>query len=132
MMMISALVLCWASLPLLASPRVVPSRRVPAGDWGGQHAMLKVQRTGATLELDCAHGTIDGALHLDRAGRFQAKGRYQWERGPLIPEETGRPARYSGSLKGPALTLSIVTEDGQTEGPFHLERGRPAHLVKCQ
>ena len=132
-MMISALVFL-AALPTVASPRVASARRVPAGDWGGPHAKLEVHGTGATLELDCAHGTIDGALRLGKAGRFEAKGRYQFEGGAMMtPEPTeGGPARYSGTLKGKTLTLRIVTEGGQTLGPFQLERGGPAELVKCQ
>jgi len=133
MVMISALVFL-AALPMVASPRVASPRRVPAGDWGGAHAKLQVHDAGAIFELDCAHGTIDGALRLEKSGRFEAKGRYQFEGGALMTAEPteGRPARFSGSLKGKTLTLSIVTEDGRTLGPFQLERGRSAELVKCQ
>jgi hypothetical protein len=132
-MMISVLVLLAALPPSASAPSASP-RRVPVGEWGGPHVRLEVQETKAILELDCAHGVIEGALRLRKAGRFEAKGRLQFEGGAQFSAEAeeGRPARYSGSLKGKVLTLNIVTEDGSKAGPYRLERGAPAELVKCQ
>jgi hypothetical protein len=109
-------------------------RRVPQGQWGGPHARLDVHEKGAILELDCARGTMEGPLRLARGGRFQAKGTYEREGGALYAPEASpaRPARFSGSLKGKVLSLSILTEDGQKVGPFDLEHGATAQLVKCQ
>jgi hypothetical protein len=120
---------------LLASgPQASPVRRVPVGEWGGPHARLDVQVEGARLELDCAHGTIDGAMVLGRGGRFRAKGRLQREAGPAMAEDEaeGRPAEFTGMLKGSVLTLTILTEDRLELGPFKLELGARAELVKCQ
>ena len=120
---------------LLASgPQARATRRVPVGEWGGPHARLDVQVEGARLELDCAHGTIDGAIALDRDGRFRAKGRLQREAGPEMAQDQaeGRPVDYSGVLKGSVLTLTILTEDRLELGPFKLELGARAELVKCQ
>lgn len=36
------------------------------GIWGGQHIGLTISDTGANLAYDCAHGTIDGQIHLDQ------------------------------------------------------------------
>jgi hypothetical protein len=119
----------------LQSDNSASARRVPTGEWGGPHARLDVQEKGARLELDCAHGTLDGALRLDRDGRFRAKGLLQREGGPEMAQEAaaeGRPAQYSGTLKGNVLTLRILTEDELKLGPFTLERGGRAELVKCQ
>jgi hypothetical protein len=111
-----------------------PARRVPTGEWGGPHARLDVQVEGAHLELDCAHGTIEGAIALGRGGRFRAEGRLQREGGPAMAqdEDEGRPAQYSGVLKGGVLTLTVLTEDRLELGPFKLELGARAELVKCQ
>jgi hypothetical protein len=119
---------------LAAVPPLASARRVPTGEWGGAHARLDVQASSARLELDCAHGTIEGALRLGKGGRFRANGSYQSERGPSVSEgdAEGRPARYSGMLKRSVLTLRVLTEDGQHLGPFKLERGARAELVKCQ
>lgn len=134
-MMSSIVAVAMAGLLAAALPALASARRVPEGEWGGAHARLDVHGTGARLELDCAHGTIEGPLRLARGGRFRASGRYQHERGPVVEEGAaaeGRPARYSGMLKGNVLTLRILTEDGQKLGPFRLERGARAELVKCQ
>jgi hypothetical protein len=122
-------------LGLLASgPQATAARRVPTGEWGGPHARLDVQADAARLELDCARGTIEGAIALGRGGRFRTKGLFQREIGPEMAEGAaqGRPAQYSGTVKGSVLTLTILTEDGQEVGPFKLERGARAELVKCQ
>jgi hypothetical protein len=121
---------------LALTPQAAASaRRVPVGEWGGPHARLDVQEKAASLELDCARGTIDGALRLERGGRFKAKGLFRREGGAEMAQEAaaeGRPAQYSGTLKGNVLTLHILTEDEQKLGPFTLERGARADLVKCQ
>ena len=124
-----------AALLALTPQSAATARRVPAGEWGGPHARLDVQEKGARLELDCAHGTLDGVLRLERSGRFHAKGLFQRESGAEMAQEAapaGRPAQYSGTVKGNVLTLHILIEDEQKLGPFTLERGGRAELVKCQ
>ena len=68
------------------------------------------QVEGARIELDCAHGTIEGAIALEHGGRFRAEGRLQREGGPAMAqgEDEGRPAQYSGVLKGAVLTLTVL------------------------
>jgi len=66
---------------------------VPPGSWGGDHIGLEVSDTGARVEYDCAHGTIDGVLTLDAQGRFDARGAYVRERGGPVREDDRRPAR---------------------------------------
>jgi hypothetical protein len=124
-------------LSSLACAGIVSSsdpKKVPEGDWGGQHVRLSVTAGGAAVEFDCAHGTLDEPLLLDEQGRFRVKGRYTRERGGPVrkgEEEDTRPASYSGSSDGRTLTLSLTPEGAETLGPFELERGRPARLVKC-
>ena len=50
------------------------------GTWGGDHIRLEVSGTGATLEYDCAVGTIEGSI-LPRDGRFSASGThtFSWQ-----------------------------------------------------
>lgn len=120
----------------LATETAASAGRVPAGEWNGPHARLYVEEKGASLELECARGTLDGALRLERGGRFHAKGLFRRERGAEMAEEApaaeDRPAQYSGALKGNVLTLRVLTEDEQKLGPFTLERGGRAELRKCQ
>lgn len=125
-----------AALLALTPQSAASARRVPTGEWNGPHARLYIEENGAQLELECARGTLDGPLRLERGGRFQAKGLFHRESGAEMAEEApvgeGRPAQYSGTLKGDVLTLHILTEDEQKLGPFTLERGGRAELAKCQ
>src|SRR6266404_4607647 len=49
-------------------------RTVAVGDWGGRHIRLSVTERGATIEYDCANGTIEEPLLLGRDGRFDVRG----------------------------------------------------------
>lgn len=127
-----------------ASAKAKKMSRLREGVWGGAHARLEVKAGGAALEFDCAHGRVEGALRLDRHGRFNLRGTYTTESGAqrldedapdgVTPEDATRPvpARYEGRLVGNVLTVSItLTETGTRVGTFTLRHGRPPELVKC-
>lgn len=57
---------------------------IPTGTWGGDHIRLVVSATGATIEYDCAHGTIDEQLLLKEDGSFEAIGVNVFDRGGLL------------------------------------------------
>lgn len=107
-------------------------RSVPSGVWGGDHVRLTVSETAAAIEFDCAHGTLDGPIALDRDGHFDVAGLFVREHGgPIHVDEVleREPARYSGAVEGRTMTL-IVTSS-QRLGPFTLALGRLGRLVKC-
>lgn len=109
-------------------------RALPIGTWGGDHVLLEIAAGGASLELDCAHGAVEGPIRLDGEGRFDVPGTYVQERGGPVREgqEDSRPARYTGSVEGKTMTLTIAVGDGgETLGPFELVHGRSARLTKC-
>jgi hypothetical protein len=110
-------------------------RPAPAGAWGGPHAGLTLTESGGRIEFDCAHGTVDEPLSSDESGRFEARGTYSREHGGPIrkgEEEERRPARYSGSIEGDRMTLTVtVTGASQSVGTFVLERGKPGIIHKC-
>lgn len=109
-------------------------RALPIGTWGGDHILFEVAAGGASLELDCAHGAVEGAIRLDSEGRFDVPGTYVQERGGPEREggEDARPARYAGRVEGKTMTLTIAVGDGgETLGPFELVHGRSARLTKC-
>ncbi|HEX9670781.1 MAG TPA: hypothetical protein VGC93_15015 [Thermoanaerobaculia bacterium] len=109
-------------------------RTAPTGTWGGDHVLLEVTAGGAALELDCAHGTVEGPIRLDGEGRFDVGGTFVQERGGPVREgqENARPARYAGRVEGQTMTLTIAVGDGgDTLGPFELVRGRGPRLTKC-
>jgi hypothetical protein len=128
-----ALLLCFA--PPAALPTSAASRRIPPGEWGAEHLTFSVSEQGGAIEFDCAHGTIDGPLTLDRRGRFEVKGRYVPERpGPVRRDQSteGRPARYRGAVRGRVMTLRVTVDDGTELGPYRLALGGRGHVFKCR
>lgn len=124
-----------AALVAFCSPTSVDGTNVQTGMWGGDHIAVEVTATGATVEFDCAHGTIDSVLTLDGNGRFDLAGTFTPEHpGPIrddAPSET-RAARYRGSLKDATLTLVITLTSTKDELTFTLTRdGRP-RVFKCR
>jgi hypothetical protein len=126
-------------IPILVSAAMLAAGqgdRVASGEWGGRGARLSVRDDGASLELDCAHGSLE-VLSLDKDGRFDVAGRLAREHGgPVGRDETdsSAPARYRGSVEGQTMTLAIAVGDdaSQTLGPFELTLGGAGRLMKCR
>jgi hypothetical protein len=107
-----------------------------AGAWGGEHVRLVVREGGADIEYDCAHGTMDGPLRLDGAGRFEVGGTHVREGpGPIrlnLPRAS-RPARYTGTVEGDRMTLTVtLTDKSERVGTFTLARGSEGRVWKCR
>ena len=131
---VKAVLLSLAAAVLLGAGVPEP-RRVPEGKWGGVGLSVEVGASGAKVELDAAHGTIEGPLALDAGGRFEGNGTLVRERpGPArIGDEdaAGEPARYRGTIAGDTLTLDVtLTKSGTAIGPLKATRGAPARLRK--
>jgi len=109
--------------------------RVAMGTWGGTSIRLEVTSQGATIEYDCAHGTIDEPLVTDRDGRFTLNGTHVREHGgPIRQDETPdrHPARYRGQVNGDSLRMTVTLTDAQQDvGTFTLTRDAMARLFKC-
>jgi hypothetical protein len=132
-------VMCACPLLLLLACASSPSGasrldRVPSGQWGGEHVRLTVGEAGATVEFDCAHGTLDEPLVLDASGHFDVKGSLVGEAGPIRKDDAGssRPARYRGHTDGEHMTLEVTVDEGESAGTFSLAKGGSAKLVKCR
>src|SRR5215475_7449380 len=81
---------------------------VPLGLRGGEHISLEVTERGASVEYDCAHGTIDEKIVLDRRGRFNVPGTHVEEHGgPVRKDErlNHYPVRFSGRISGKKMQL---------------------------
>jgi hypothetical protein len=104
-----------------------------ANVWGGAHAVLEQTAAGATIEFECAHGSIDVPIHPDEQGRFEAKGTFTPEHGGPLREKDphGYDARYSGVIAGDEMTLTI-TRGAETIGVFTFRRGERPPLRKCR
>ena len=103
------------------------------GAWGGRSVSLSLTASGGTVEYDCAHGTIDGALVPDDDGAVRATGMHIREHGgPVRDGEPvdSSPAIYLGSVRAGVLSLRVIV-GADTLGPFVVERGAPAQLFKC-
>src|SRR6266566_7022859 len=80
------------------------------GLWGGDHISLEIDGNGATLDYDCAHGTITQKIVPDQSGKFEVKGFHMKEHpGPTRQgEEEGEPATYKGSLHDKTMILTVT------------------------
>lgn len=118
--------------PKRASERTV----LTPGVWGGAHIRLEVEEKGATVQYDCAHGSIDEQLALDAEGRFAARGTFVYEGGGSIRVRINRvpqPARYEGRVSGQRLSLTVtLTETSQAIGTYTLTRGSEGRIRKCR
>lgn len=105
------------------------------GKWGGEHIGILVSDSSATLEYDCAHGTIDEPIVPDDDGKFEVSGVHVFEHGGAIridetPDE--HPALYKGRIIGNEMTLILIITDTDTEiGTFSLTRGVDPLIYKC-
>ena len=112
------------------------SKSLPTGTWGGKHIRLDVLESGATVEYDCAFGTIDEPLLLDENNHLKALGTYVFERGG--PRQIGEPppkkhaALYCGWTDGHQMRLTVkLSETQEVVGTFSLCLGCPPRLEKC-
>lgn len=119
-----------------SGPPTTTGSVLPAGAWGGRGILLLVGEAGATVEYDCAAGTISPPLRLGPDGRFEATGTHAVGTGG--PRQSGAAppaalqARYTGSLVGSQLTLQgSLVATGATIGTFSLTLGQPPLLDRC-
>jgi len=110
-------------------------RSVEAGTWGGAHIRLQVSASGAEVEYDCGHGTIE-KMTLDGDGQFDVRGTHIRERGGPVrlgqEANSSLPARYTGKVEGQTMTLRVtLTGTGEEAGAFKLTHGTTARLFKC-
>jgi hypothetical protein len=90
---------------------------------------------GATVEYDCASGTIDEPISLDSRGNFSAVGTHTpGHGGPALIDEVPErhPAQYVGSTDGKTMTLTVTLSDsGEQVGTYKLVRGASPAVFKC-
>jgi hypothetical protein len=115
--------------------RASMTEKVAAGSWGGEHIALQVRENSASIEFDCAHGTIDQQLSTDAGGHFDVTGVYVREHGGPArqgEEPDTHPARYIGRTSGKRMTMTVtLTDSNRTIGTFELELGREPMVTKC-
>ncbi len=106
------------------------------GSWAGNHISIEVTEQGAKIEYDCASGTIDKKIILDKNHRFNVLGTHTEEHGgPVRQNEQSNnyPVRFIGRIRGRKMTLVIKRKDNNKMiGTFILIRGQESSLVKCR
>ncbi|HEV7397501.1 MAG TPA: hypothetical protein VGN86_13395 [Pyrinomonadaceae bacterium] len=111
-------------------------QKISDGVWGGQHIRLEVTNGSATIEYDCANGTINGPLNLDRSGKFRLTGTHVSEMGGPIrinQPRKGQAAQFTGWTDGKKMTLTVKLSDSKEDlGTFSLEKGSDGRLRKCK
>ncbi len=110
-------------------------QRVATGSWGAPHIRIEVGPRSATIEYDCANGTIEGPLTFDSKGRFTWRGTHHHEHpGPIRVDEVSnnRQAIYTGTIKGETMTLTVkLAGTNEVVDTFTLKRGGPGRVFKC-
>lgn len=111
-----------------------PDSFVAIGSWGGDHALLAVGSTGATIEFDCAHGALPAPIPIND-GTFDVAGDFFPEHGgPIRVDEpiVRQPSRYRGTIEKQTLSLRVtLTETGQDIGTYTLTHGAFGRVFKC-
>jgi hypothetical protein len=113
-----------------------PTEVASLGTWGGNHAVLTITPSSASIEFDCAHGQLPTPLTLDR-GSFDVAGDYVQEHGgPIRSDQTvvPQPARYTGVVAGKTMTLRVrltAVAENNDRGTFTLTLGSSGRIVKC-
>jgi hypothetical protein len=116
-------------------PKAMTDKQVAVGVWGGEHIRLQVTESGASIEYDCAHGTINQPLTLDGQGRFEVTGTHTREHGGPVRRDDvpdSYPARYTGRVEGQTMTLTVTLSDAGTDvGTYTLTQGSEGRIRKC-
>jgi hypothetical protein len=111
-------------------------KRVPPAVWGGVGVQFTVAENSVTMEYDCAVGEISGPLMIDKQGHFTALGSHRrLSPGPirLKFQPKARPARYEGTIASKTMRYRVVlTDTGETVGPYSVERGVEARIRRCR
>ena len=126
----------WAlAASLVAACQSVNGPAAPVtGSFGGQHVGMTLGPDGGRLDYDCAAGTIDQPLIVDRGGRFRAQGMHSPGRGgPARIDEVppAYPASYEGWVRGDRMSLLVRVSTGAVIGPFMLRRDVEPVLMRC-
>ena len=132
---IPAAVICLLALSIVAASSK-EKQKVQNGLWGGNHISMEITDSGAKIEYDCAHGTIDQPVMVNRKGKFNLAGSHTRETGGPVrsdAEPNTRPARFTGRVAGNSIRLTVtLTDTGETLGVFSLTLGEEPQVFKCK
>lgn len=135
---VSVVFMCAASLASACGISLQQGRDSDASPdvWGGMHVSMEMNAQGATLEFDCAHGTMLQPIKVNAKGEFRVQGTYTPEHGGPIQRNNpphDLPAVYKGTIQGDMMHLEIILADkDQAPDPLTLTRGKTGRVMRCQ
>ncbi|HEY5731372.1 MAG TPA: hypothetical protein VIS72_15075 [Anaerolineales bacterium] len=106
------------------------------GTWGGEGLVMVIGPEGATLEYDCATGTINEPILPDAKGMFQVTGTHKALSMPVgmpdAPPANIQPAHISGTIEGQTMVVTVTLDVSETVlGTYRLTFGDPGTLFRC-
>lgn len=111
------------------------SQVIQSGIWGGKHVGMVISDSSATLDYDCAHGSIVEPIMADENGMFNVRGVYVIEHGgPIRLGEIldKHPAEYYGNIKDKEMTLIVkLTDTDVVVDTFYLTFEADPIIYKC-
>jgi hypothetical protein len=131
LMAIVTVVAMLAAMPA-ASSLAAKKTRLRGNIWGSEQAIVTVTAKGATIEFECADGTIDEPLTINKDGTFDLSGTFTpRSHGPTRDDGPAQvKSRYAGRSDGNSLEFTIKLSD-TTLGPFTVKRGEHPALKRC-
>jgi hypothetical protein len=104
--------------------------------WGGDHVEMHVTAKGASIEFDCAHGTIDAPLKPDSKGHFELTGTFAPQHAGPVREDSSQilAATYTGTITQDAMSLrvTIAGKDAPPPMDYELVRGQAGNVRSCR
>lgn len=96
---------------------------------------IQVEPDRANIEFDCARGSIEQPIFLNKKGRFDVAGIFVREHGGPVgenePPDT-HPARYTGRVYRKMMSITVtLTDTMETIGSFTLIYGQSPYVTKC-
>ena len=101
------------------------------GTFGGNNAGLMADDTSAHVHIGCTYGDVHAPIVLDPSSRFDVAGEQNIT---AFPVDRGilHPARFTGSIDGRTLTLTVtLTDTAVTLGPVSLTFDKEPTMGPC-
>jgi hypothetical protein len=108
---------------------------VAVGTWGGDNSGAIVTDTLAHIHIGCTYGDVPGRIHVDDDGAFDVTGSYLLRAYPIAVGPT-MPARFTGTVAGTTLVVTVVVNDtiehkNVTLGPAKMFFGKEPSMGPC-
>lgn len=116
-------------------PSQMESTQVMEGVWGGEHIIMEVTADSAVITCDCAVGTIDEPMKLDKDGRFAVQGTFTRQQAGSVRSDQvheRHPVNYVGRVEGKSMTLTLkLPKTNEILDTFSLTYGETPELKRC-